>query len=63
MVSFSVAGLCELERIDRARRKMERRIRLARFPLTKSLDTIDFMAMPSLNKSLVLELARCEWID
>jgi len=55
--------LCELERIDRERRTMERRIRLARFPVTKSLDTFDFMAMPTLNKSLVLELARCEWID
>jgi len=55
--------LCELERIDRERRTMERRIRLARFPVTKSLDTFDFVAMPTLNKSLVLELARCEWID
>ena len=55
--------LCELERIDRDRRNMERRIRQARFPQTKSLDTFDFKAIPSLNKSLVLELARCEWID
>jgi DNA replication protein DnaC len=55
--------LCELERIDRERRNIERRIRLARFPQTKSLDTFDFTAQPSLNKSLVLELARCEWIE
>lgn len=55
--------LCELERIDRERRNMERRIRQAKFPVTKSLDTFDFQAMPTLNKSLVLELARCEWID
>lgn len=55
--------LCELERIDRERRNIERRIRLARFPQTKSLDTFDFMAQPSLNKALVLELARCEWIE
>ena len=55
--------LCELERIDRERRNIERRIRLARFPQTKSLDTFDFTAMPSLNKSLVLELARGEWIE
>lgn len=32
-------------------------------PRTKSLDTFDFKAIPSLNKSLVLELARCEWIE
>jgi IstB-like ATP binding protein len=50
--------LCELERIDRERRNVERRIRLARFPQTKSLDTFDFTAQPSLNKALVLELAR-----
>lgn len=55
--------LCELERIDRDRRTIERRIRLARFPQTKSLDTFDFKAIPSLNKSLVVELARCEWIE
>ena len=40
-----------------------RRIRAARFPQTKSLDTFDFNAQPSLNKALVLELARCEWIE
>lgn len=55
--------LCELERIDRDRRNIERRIRQAKFPQTKSLDTFDFKAMPSLNKPLVLELARCEWIE
>ena len=55
--------LCELERIDRERRNVERRIRLARFAQIKSLDTFDFAAQPSLNKALVLELARCEWIE
>ena len=55
--------LCELERIDRDRRAIERRIRLARFPQVKSLDTFDFAAQPSLNKQLVLELAPCEWIE
>ena len=55
--------LCGLERIDRERRNIERRIRAARFPQTKSLDTFDFTAQPSLNKALVLELARCEWIE
>jgi DNA replication protein DnaC len=48
---------------SRDRRNIERRIRQARFPQTKSLDTFDFKAIPSLNKSLVLELARCEWIE
>lgn len=55
--------LCELERIDRERRNTERRIRQAKFPVTKSLDTFDFTAIPTLNKLLVLELMRCEWVD
>lgn len=55
--------LCELERIDRERRTMERRIRLAKFPVTKSFDTFDFSVVPGLNKSLILELARGEWIE
>jgi DNA replication protein DnaC len=55
--------LCELERIDRERRNIERRIRQARFSQVKSLDTFDFLAIPALNKALILELARCEWID
>ncbi|SFD32388.1 DNA replication protein DnaC [Devosia psychrophila] len=54
--------LVELELIDRERRMVERRIRQARFPATKSLDTFEFTAMPSLNKMLVLELARCEYV-
>ena len=54
--------LAELELIDRERRLVERRIRDARFPAVKSLDTFDFTAMPSLNKPLVLELARCEFV-
>ena len=55
--------LSELELIDRERRMIERRIRQARFPATKSLDSFDFKAIPSLNKMLVLELARSEYID
>jgi DNA replication protein DnaC len=54
--------LVELELIDRERRVVERRIKQARFPAVKSLDTFDFTAIPSLNKMLVLELARCEFI-
>ena len=54
--------LCELELLDRERRATERRIRAARFSVFKSLDSFDFLAMPSLNKALVLELARCEYI-
>src|SRR5262249_33444828 len=47
--------LAELELIDRERRMVERRIREARFPTVNSLDSFDFTATPSLNKTLVLD--------
>jgi DNA replication protein DnaC len=55
--------LTELELIDRERRMVERRIRAAKFPTTKSLDSFDFKAIPSLNKMMVMELARCDFIN
>jgi|TARA_R100001244_G_scaffold53994_1_gene46768 DNA replication protein DnaC len=58
-----LARLVELEMIDRERRMIERRIKAAKFPAVKSLDSFDFKAIPALNKMQVLELARCEWID
>jgi len=54
--------LSELELIERDRRMVERRIKLAHFPAVKSLDSFDFAALPGLNKTLVNELARCEYI-
>ncbi|MFQ5923615.1 MAG: IS21-like element helper ATPase IstB [Anaerolineales bacterium] len=55
--------LSELELIERERRMIERRIKAAKFPATKSLDSFDFKVIPSLNKALVMELARCEYIE
>ncbi len=54
--------LAELELIEREQRTVERRIKEAKFPAVKSLDSFDFAAIPSLNKTLVLELARSEYI-
>lgn len=54
--------LAELELIERERRAVERRIKQARFPAVKSLDSFDFLAIPALNKALVLELARSEYV-
>ena len=48
--------LCELELLDREQRAIERRIKAAKFPVVKSLETFAFRAIPSLNKRLVLEL-------
>ena len=55
--------LSELELIDRHHRMVDRRIKAARFPTVKSLDSFDFLTIPSLNKALVNELARSEYID
>lgn len=55
--------LAELELIEREGRMVERRIRAAHFPTVKSLDSFDFLAMPSLNKALVLDLARGDYIE
>jgi len=54
--------MTELELLDRQRRATERRIRQAKFPVVKSLDSFDFLAIPTLNKAMVLELARCEFL-
>ena len=55
--------LAELELIEREGRMVERRIRAAHFPTVKSLDSFDFLTLPSLNKALVLELARGDYIE
>jgi len=55
--------LTELELLDRDRRATERRIRQAKFPVVKTIDTFDFLAIPSANKTLVLDLARCEFLS
>lgn len=55
--------LSEQELIDRQRRMVERRIKQAKFPTLKSLDSFNFTAIPSLNKTQVMELARCEFVD
>ena len=55
--------LCELELIDRARWAAERRLKAAKFPSHKTLETFDFKARPSVNKPLLLELAKGDYLD
>lgn len=55
--------LAEREIIEREERAAERRIRAAKFPVLKTLDTFDFPAQPSINRPLILELMRGEYID
>jgi DNA replication protein DnaC len=54
--------LCERELADREARATQRRLKAAGFPKLKTLDTFDFAAQPSLNRALVLELGRCEFV-
>jgi DNA replication protein DnaC len=55
--------LCELELLDREKRSSERRLKSARFPNLKSPGDFDFAAQPSLNRVLVSELLRCEFVE
>jgi DNA replication protein DnaC len=55
--------LLELELLDREKRAAERRLKAAKFPTIKTLESFDFTARPSVNKVLISELARCEFID
>ena len=58
-----LARLIELELIDREARMVDRRIKAARFPALKSLESFDFDAIPTLNKKLVLDLARSAFVE
>lgn len=55
--------LTELELLDRERRAAERRLKAARLPTLKTLEDFDFAAQPSVNKLLVAELMRCEYLE
>lgn len=57
-----LAHLCERELLEREQRAAARRIKAARFPVLKTLDTFDFSAQPSINRPLVLELMRGEYL-
>jgi DNA replication protein DnaC len=52
----------ELELIERERKAAERRLKAARFPAPKTLDEFDFAARPSVNKPLLLDLARGDYL-
>jgi len=54
--------LCERELLDREQRAAERRLKAARFPVVKTIDSFDFKAQPSLNEPLVRELLRGEYL-
>jgi len=55
--------LVERESLDRQKRAAERRVKNARFPVIKTLDTFDFGLQPSINEKLVRELMTGEYLD
>jgi DNA replication protein DnaC len=55
--------LVERESLDREKRAAERRVKNARFPVIKTLDTFDFKAQASINEKWVRELIVGEYID
>lgn len=55
--------LSERELIDRERKAAERRVKVACFPVLKTLETFDFQAQPSINQSLLRELMSGEYLD
>jgi DNA replication protein DnaC len=55
--------LMEREALDRERRSAERRVKNARFPVIKTLDTFDFQAQPSIKQKLVRERMVGQYAD
>jgi DNA replication protein DnaC len=55
--------LVEREMLDREKRSAERRVKNARFPVIKTLDTFDFKAQPSIKQKLIQELMVGEYTD
>lgn len=56
-------ALVELETQQREENAHRKRLRMARFPVIKTLDQFDFTCIPSINKAKVLALAQGEYLD
>jgi DNA replication protein DnaC len=57
-----LADLVRLEVTGRRERRIQRRIKDARFPMLKTLDAFDFEAQRGLDRDDVLELFDCEFV-
>ncbi|MCL2463119.1 MAG: IS21-like element helper ATPase IstB [Defluviitaleaceae bacterium] len=55
--------LAERELLDRERKAADRRLRDARFPVVKTVDSFDFSAQPGINEALYRELLRGEYVE
>ena len=54
--------LAELEVAQRKAGAIARRLKLARFPVTKEISDFDFAAVPKLNKKRLIDLAQCDFV-
>ncbi|HPH98679.1 MAG TPA: IS21-like element helper ATPase IstB [Anaerolineaceae bacterium] len=55
--------LLDLEITRRRNNTLQRRIKIAHFPFSVSLEDIDFSASRGLDRRFFLELAQCDWIS
>lgn len=58
-----LADLVSLEVSGRRERRIQRRVKDAKFPVLKSLDGFDFEAQPGVQRDTVLELARGDFVE
>jgi DNA replication protein DnaC len=56
-------ALVEIEAQQREENAHQKRLRMARFPVIKSLDQFNLTALPSLNKALIMDLAQGGYLD
>ncbi len=64
-VSFEtfLLRLCERELTERQQRATERRIKAAKFPILKTIESFEFGQQPNINEALVRELLAGEFIE
>jgi DNA replication protein DnaC len=55
--------ICEMELIERERKAATRRLKAAALPAVKLISEFDFTAQPTINRLLVLDLMRGEYIN
>ena len=53
---------CKLELIERERKAAAQRLKAAKFPAVKTATESDFAASPAINRSLILESLKCEFL-
>jgi len=56
-------SLAEQEIQQREQNRLQSRLKAARFPISKELAEFDFSLLPTLNKALILDLARGEYLQ